>query len=320
MKNHPSLLPVPTQDIADLLRSIEGISPLRFDDEPFLRQSFPKGTVQYAHSFLYLLRASHGDSGTPGYKFVSRDLIAVIGHRHNCIYITLVADRTKGRALQHLCQTISARIEGPIYLKKFAQDISPYMQNISMQPVQEGDLEDDTCSETIVTLPKLFLTPQGEINPAAKRFRKAVKRFEKAGIQFNILDDMTQVPQSAIERFLKKDSEKYANDFPMIAYLYAHGKDTRYKTMVFLHKKTVQGLYIVDTLFPKAVGLYCAITAKDTPGITEWMDWYFFRHMLLEGIQTIYFGGAETAGVDYYIKKLLPDRPPYSVTTVYATT
>ena len=297
-----------------MLEVISGISSLQLTDAALLQKSFARDTIYYSKSFLYILRASHGDNGSLGYKYISHDLVAVLGYRNNIIYLTPIKDETKGERLQQLCQEIVRQIHCRVILKKFSKDTYPLMKNKHTN-ISEYEREDDAYPEKLLRLSSLF-TPQGEINPRAKQFNRKVKRFEKLGITFDIVENITHIPKQQIEQFLKMTPEKFANYLPMITYLYAHGKDSRYKMMVFLHKNIVHGVYISDTLSQKEVGLYCSVGAKNNPGSTEWMDWYFFRNLFFEGIQTIYFGGAETKGVDCYIKKLLPDKPSYFVETV----
>ena len=244
-----------TQDTPQKLLTIKEVSSLQFSDEELFRKSFSKDTKQYAHSFLYLLRAAHGESGTLGFKYVSNSLIAVIGYRRNVIYITPVIDKTAGKELQKLCHEIAGLTGCHIYLKKFSQETYPYMKAIFRKQLLDSELEDDTCPETILKLPKLFITPEGAINPNASRFKKMVKRFEKFEIQIETIDDVTQVPQPKIESFLKMTVEKYANYWPMVTYLYQHGKDARYKTTVFLNKGTIEGLYIAEAFSQKEAGL-----------------------------------------------------------------
>jgi hypothetical protein len=304
-----------TLPIAQRLLTIEGISLLMFEDEEMIKSAFSKNNVHYADSFFYLLRASHGDSGVSGFKYVSSDTIAIIGYRNTGIYITPVADRTEGKELHELCQKIANLTECRIILKKFSQKIYPHLKQIMPYSFHSNEIEDDICPERILTLPKLF-TQQGDITSIASKFRKGIKRFENLGISLDVINDVTQVSQCEIELFLKKDPQKHASYLPIVTYLYTKVPNTRYKSMLFFYKNVIQGLYIADILSQKDIGLYCAVNAKEYGGSTEWMDWYFFRKMFLDGIQTIYFGGAETQGVDNYIKKLLPDKAQYSVTTV----
>src|SRR5579862_3291155 len=100
------------------LATIQGISPLTFEDEHILRASFEKKPLQYAHSFLYLLRASHGMHGSIGYKYITKEVKAIIGYRKNIVYITPIGDKTKGLKLKALCDILVQTTGCRILLKK----------------------------------------------------------------------------------------------------------------------------------------------------------------------------------------------------------
>jgi len=298
------------------LLEIPGITPLSVEDEELLRAAFLKDSIEYVQSFFYLLRASHGKGGSIGYKFITKEVAAIIGYRHNIIYITPIRDTTKGEILQSFCQKISLKTGCRILIKKFSKRKYPKLHYNKTAHLNEIELEDDTCAETVLNLPKLFISPEGSINHKAKRFFRKVKRFKKLDLHFDIIEDLSQIPFEKVLKFFKKDEEKCESFLPIVAYLYSHGQDNRYQITVFLYKGRVQGLYVIEKFSPKEVGLYTAVTAKNQPGITEWMDHYVFQQMFFSGIHKIYFGGAENEGVDYYIKKLLPEKPKYSVKTV----
>ncbi len=298
------------------LLSIDGISRFKFEDDKLLKSLLLKNPVQYARSFLYLLRASHGDRGLLGYKYVNPNLIAIIGYRNNIIYVTVVMDKTQGVVLKQICKEISNRTSCQILLKKFTQEKYPKMNPIQKPKLSENELEDDSYPETMIDLPTLFIKPEAHINPKASRFIKKVKRFEKFNIEIKILEDLSHIALSRIKKYLMTDYDKYINYLPIITYLYHHRKDDLYKIMIFSDNLKIIGLYIAEILSKDELGLYCAVNLKYKPGSTEWMDWYFFKKMFHDGFKKIYFGGAETAGVDYYIKKLLPSNPDYHVETV----
>lgn len=297
------------------LLKIPGLTPISFEDEAVLRNSFPD-SIEYAHSFLYLLRASHGKNGSIGYKFISRNVKAIIGYRNNIIYVTPIYDATQGEEMYALCNEIFQYTGCRILLKKFSKNRYPKFRYNKSTKLTAFELEDDTCPETVLNLPKLFITSEGTVNRKAKRFFRKVKRFKKLNLHFDIIEDLSQIPIMNIMNFLNADIEKCESFLPIVTYLYSHGQDDRYGTTIFLHKGLVQGLYIVEKFSAKEVGLYTAVTARNQPGITEWMDHYIFQEMFFEGIQKVYFGGAENEGIDYYIKKLLPEKPIYFTQTV----
>lgn len=299
-----------------LLLSIVGISQLSYSDEQLIRLSFPKDSLQYARSFLYLLRAAHGEKGTLGYKYTSTSLTAVIGTRNSMIYVTPITDVTFGIELKELCQKIAAKTSCRVMIKKFSSKEYPHMKRIKNIQHNLKILEDEAFPETVLNLSRLFVTPDGKVNPSAAKFNKQIRRFTRLGKQFTIVNEITPSNLVHIKQSLKKDPAKYANYLPMINYLCEHEKDIKYKIILFMHNTTVEGIYIAEIFSLTDSGLYCAVTAKNKPGITEWMDWYFFKNLFLAGIKTVYFGGSETKGVAYYIKKLDPINPPYFVETI----
>lgn len=299
-----------------LLLSIPGVSHLTFADEELIRLSFPKDSVQYARSFLYLLRAAHGDHGTLGFKYISRNLTAVIGCRNNLLYLTPITDVTYGKQLKELCEQISAKTTRRLLIKKYSPDAYPHMKRIKRIQLKEKDLEDDAYSETVLILSRIFVDLKGTVNPSASKFMKQLRRFNRLKLHYTTADEINPGNLYAVKQFLEKDPHKYANYLPLVHYLCKHGKDVKYRVMIFMAKDTVEGLYITEVFSLSEAGLYCAVTAKNKPGITEWMDWYFFHKLHTEGIKTLYFGGSETKGVAYYIKKLNPINPSYFVETI----
>lgn len=295
---------------------IRGVSRLTYKDEQLFRFAFPKDSVQYARSWLYILRASHDDSGQLGYKFVNNDLIAVIGFRKKVIYITPVMDKTHGVMLKILCKNLVEKTGRQILIKKFnAKSLEQFPQNQTKEGLKNL-LEDDFCPETLLQLNKLFISSQGEVNPIAKRFIRKVKKIENSKMYFEIIEDIKLFPQKKTEQFLAKNKEKYVNYLPIINYLYAHKKDSRYKVMLFIRKKQLWGVFIGEIYSLTEMGLYCGVTLKKIPATTEWMDAQFFRKMFYEGIQTVFLGGSERDGIAWYINKLIPYKPSYSVKTI----
>ncbi|MGH7204179.1 MAG: GNAT family N-acetyltransferase [Candidatus Levyibacteriota bacterium] len=297
------------------LLTILGISHLEFEDEQLFRIAFPKDSIQYARSWLYTLRTSHGKDGKRGYKFVTPDIIAIIGYRTNVMYVTPILDKTHGVMLHKLCQAIFETTQCPVLLKKFHQESYEQFHS-QMLPGSRHLLEDDSCPETVIKLNKLFVSPRGEINPLAKKFIKKVKKIEQLEMQFEVIEDITKFSKTKVKKFLAVDKEKYASYLPIIDYLYTHQKDLQYKIMLFIYKKKLHGIFIGEVFSLTELGLYCGVTSKDTPGITEWMDSYYFRKMFFDGIQTVYLGGSEREGIAHYVNKLFPYNPPYFVQTV----
>jgi hypothetical protein len=304
------------QTIEKILIKIPGISPLTFEDEIMLRDVFSKNSVHYSQSFLYLLRASHSENGSLGYKYIDKEIKAIIGYRKTMIYLTPLKDSTQGQKLQQLCEELTQKTGCRILLKKFSQKKYPKLKNIQRADSTNDMLEDDTYPETILNLPKLFITPEGTVNRKAKRFFRKVKRFKKLNMHLDIIDDLSLVPLKNVDTFLKRDEKKYASFHPIITYLYIHGQNNKYQITIFLYKNRVQALYIVEKFSSTQAGLYCGVTAKNKPGITEWMDHFVFQEMFFEGIKTVYLGGSENAGIYYFVNKLLPEKPKYFVQTM----
>ncbi len=304
--------------IDQCILSISQISSLSLNDEKFLKSALFKNQIPYARSFLYVLRASSDQNGNLGYKYVDQNLIAIIGYRHNTIYILPIIDQTQGVMLGKLCKTLIRATGCRVLLKKFSSQVFP---NIALQPSSNTNLsdsqkEDDAYPEKISNLNHLFMPSTNSVNPNAKRFIRKIKRFEKTNIEFSILDDITQIPLKNLEQFFMKNPKMYASYYPMIIYLIKSREDNRYKTSIFLYKNKIHGIYVSEVFSDTDAGLYCALTSRAYQGSTEWMDWYFFRKMRMLGIQTLYLGGAESKGVEYYIKKLLPVNPPINVETI----
>ena len=108
--------------------------------------------------------------------------------------------------------------------------------------------------------------------------------------------------------------DKYTSYAQMIKDVLVNRKTSRiFNFFVYYKEKEIHGIDIVEFLDSNTVGLYCAVTSKAFPGITEWIDYDFFTRVLDLGVKTVYLGGSETQGVYQYIKKLSPSAPPYKM-------
>jgi len=302
---------------ASSLSQISGVTPLTFADEQLFRTAFSKHRLLYGHSWLYMLRAAHIDNGSMGYKYADHELVAAIGYRHDFIYVTPLFDGTGGVRLRQLCRELFKASGKSILIKKFQHQSFEQLSVQSLDASKGLPLEDDTCPETVLHLQKFFVSKDGTVNPIAKKLIRRARAFERLGLEFQIVEDVTKVPLEKIERFLAADPEKHASYLPIVRYLHTQTADRyKYRVMVFLHKGEIRGLYMTEVLSMTELGLYGGITSKDVGGITEWMDIHFFRKAFLEGIQTIHLGGAENEGIAEYISKLLPYRPSYFAQTV----
>jgi L-amino acid N-acyltransferase YncA len=303
------------EQFREAVKAIPHITRLSTKDEPLLRAAMRSASVTYASSWLYILRTAHVGHGEMGYKYVTNDLVAVIGFRHNHLYVTPVYDTTSGIALQHFCERLSDTLPHTILVKKFSDErfgALDYKETPEYVPQ-----EDDSYRETTVHLQKLFNQESGRINPIAHKLHRRSEAFKRHGLAFDVVTDIAEVPLLKLEQFLAKDDEKFANYIQILRYLYLAPHDTyRYRTMVFLHDGDVRGLYMCEVLSLSDLGLYGGVTSKDVGGITEWMDIYFFNEMLDVGVQTVHLGGAENGGIAEYVTKLSPYKPAYSTRTV----
>lgn len=141
--------------------------------------------------------------------------------------------------------------------------------------------------------------------------------FARRGSKVDVVDDITAVSLKKLDQFLAHDKAKHASYISMVRYLKKQkGTPYNYRTLIFLRAGEVCGVYFGERLSLTELGLYCAVTSRDEPGITEWMDVYFFKKMFLQGLRTVYLGGAEKQGINDFVNKLLPQRPAYFVEAV----
>jgi len=298
--------------------SIPDVSPLRFGDEPLFRVAFPKDAVYYSRSWLYVLRAAHMDDGSLGYKYLSSDLVVVIGKRNGYVYVTPILDTTRGIRLRQLCENLIEKTGYQVILKKLLPTILAAESQFDAEVQHPGTaalpLEDDTVAESLLRLDKLFVGASDKLNPVAKRVARKVQAFENRGGHPTIQNDISQVPLEAIEVFLRQWPAKYASYIPMVRYLHGRKDDSHfYRCMIFMEKDEVRGVYLAEKMSLNEIGLYCGVTARNQPGVTEWMDITFFRALLHEGFKEVYLGGSESAGISHFCTKLLPYKPSYTV-------
>lgn len=298
--------------LAQQILSVPGVGRLSYQDEPLFQIAFSNTTPYYAHNWLYVLRASHSDSGELGFKYYSPELVAVIGIRNKYVYITPIADTTSGIKLNQLCSSILQTTGLRVVLKKIPSQILE--TNIAHKVTRGVPLEDDSLPETTLRLDKLFIGEEGTVNPAIKHVMRRAAAFGKKGKSLTAINDIRKVPLEALEHFLRPWPQKYRSYRPMLHYLHSLKEiPSHYYCTVFIEQQKVRGIYIIDRFALTEAGFYCGVTAKDEPGITEWMDVYFFRRLLLQGVTTVYLGGSERLGVAGFIHKLLPQTPPYAV-------
>lgn len=261
-----------------------------------------------------MLRASHLDKGALGYKFFTAEMVAVIGYRNGYVYVTPIFDATRGLKLRQLCDALVEATDCQVVIKKLQDKEMPGVLTHQEGNERDATLEDDYYAETTLQLQKLFISSDGRLNPAAKRFIRKIRTFDPHSGKLEAITDINSVPLTAIETFLARHKDKHASYMPMVRYLRQQKNNKHsYKVVMFVREKEVCALYIAEVLSLTELGLYCGVTSKDEPGITEWMDAYFFRKMFLDGIRTVYLGGSEKEGVAQFIGKLLPSKPSYFV-------
>ena len=251
---------------AGSLAQISGVTPLTFADEQLFRTAFSKHTLLYGHSWLYMLRAAHVDDGDMGYKYADHELVAAIGYRHDFIYVTPLFDATGGVKLRQLCRKLFKASGKSILIKKFQHQSFEQLSVQSLDASKGLPLEDDTCPETILHLQKFFVSAEGEINPIAKKLARRARAFERLGLEFQIVEDITKVPLGKLERFLAIDPEKHASYLPIVRYLHTRTIDRyKYRVMIFMHEGEIRGLYMTKS-FDNELGLYGRLLPEMSAG------------------------------------------------------
>ncbi len=242
-------------------------------------------------------------------------MTATISYRNSHLYI--IRPIGAFNALIDLCTQIYEHFHGSIIFKKVDQML--YNQ-LSVTPLFRIDttgqelFEEETFPEHILKLERLF-SPTPATKPLLHPFLKKVQRFERQAKLWpeRIASWEHLVSNPGFSGLLGQNSAKYQS--------YAHviqeacsGRtgNGRYKTCAYYDERgTLHGLYVSELLAQGIMGLYCAVSDRSAPGVTEWMDYDFFHQLFREEIQTLYLGGSETAGVHAYVQKLLPVHPTY---------
>jgi len=174
-------------------------------------------------------------------------------------------------------------------------------------------LEEETFPEHILELEKLYSPSFGMYNQSIPFIRK-VKRFAKSPMELLALPEVSNIEGNpGFQDLLGQNLDKYKSYLQIIREVSSQRPDNgRYKVCTYYDEyKTIHGLYIAELLEKDSMGLYCAVSSRSFPGITEWMDYDFFKQVFDDGIHYLYLGGSETQGVDAYVKKLLPNVSPY---------
>ncbi|HEY0753397.1 MAG TPA: hypothetical protein VGD98_05495 [Ktedonobacteraceae bacterium] len=296
---------------------IPNFSQLSSADANFFRASFQGEELCYAHSWLYLLRAARNDHGGLGYKFVGNDMVASIGYRDHSFYIVHPAGKRRYDELIDLCMRIYNVYRGPIILKKVDQQLYAQLtekQAFFIDGSGREFFEEEAFPEHILQLERLF-APTAEMKQSLQPFLKKVQRFERQTKLWAVPNVAWKEIESnpGFQAVLGYSSDKYKSYMQILQEASsARGADSRYRFCAYYDERaTIHGLYVSELFQEGIMGLYCAVSARSFPGVTEWMDYDFFQQLFNEGIHTLYLGGSETEGVHGYVQKLLPVVPSY---------
>jgi hypothetical protein len=289
---------------------IEGVSLLMFDDESMLNLAISRTEVRHKTGWLYCLRASRNDTGGLGYKFIQGGTVAIIGIRHKHVYIMLLIDDNNVHAIHNLCRQVHEMTHLPTIVRRAEFTVA---DNIPLRDCKDTGvpLEDDEQPETILDFRKIF-TPDGELIRQAVRWRRKLAAFAPRIHEYSIRTSMRAVTEHQIDAFFSSPLVVYKrSSYEKILQFISKTKNNRYGCVIFMKGDDIRGLYVYELLGLGKAGLYCGLTTRDEPGLTEWMDYYAFRDLYARGIYQLFLGGAEKVGVDKYIDKLLAQKPPY---------
>jgi hypothetical protein len=292
------------------------ISRLSPGDADLFRDAFQREEVCYADSWLYTLRSTRDDLGEPGYKFVGNETLMGIGYRHNTIYLVHPVGVGRFATMLDLCLTMRDRLQSSLILKKIDPALYNYLYATGLFRETGGELallEEEAFPEHILQLEELYTPHTGKYSQSIP-FIKKVRRFEKSAMKLQASPEISGVESNAgFYKLFGPDPDKYRSYRQMIREICAQGScNSRYIAYAYHDEQaTVQGLYIAEHLKDDHMGLYCAVSAKSFPGLTEWMDYNFFQRLFQQGVRFLHLGGSETRGVHDYVQKLLPATPPY---------
>ena len=303
--------------VAQLPALAHGLSRLSHTDADLFRDTFQRESICYANSWLYLLRSTRNDQGDFGYKFVGEGTLAGIGYRHHSVYIVHPIGAGRFQVMLDLCTRIYESLHCPIILKKIDKALYEQLSATQLFQTHADDVtlfEEEAFPEHILQL-ELLSSPMVDRDQRFLSLLKKVRRFEKSmklmPVQDVYWEDLESNP--GFQNLFGPNPDKYNSYKQIIREASSlRASDGKYKVCAYYDEHhTIHGLYVSELLEQGSMGLYCAVSSKSSPGITEWMDYDFFRQLFQEGIHILYLGGSETEGVDAYVKKLLPLAPPY---------
>ncbi|HET8844484.1 MAG TPA: hypothetical protein VFN35_23650, partial [Ktedonobacteraceae bacterium] len=290
-----------------------GVSRMSSADADLFQEIFQREAICYARSWLYLLRATRDDNGGFGYKFVGEGMTAGIGYRHNTFYIVYPIGSRRFQHLMDLCDQIHKNTLRPVVIKKVDPGLYEQLsatRRFSANIDNFTLFEEEAFPEHILQLERLFSPMAGTerlLHPFLKKVRRCeTKLWSVQGISWDELEC-----NPGLQKLFGPDPDKYKSYKQILREATSSRKnDSHYCTCFYYDEKgIIQGLYVSETLEKSSMGLYCAVSSKSSPGITEWMDYDFFHQLFQQGIHTLHLGGSETQGVDSYVKKLLPVAP-----------
>ena len=297
------------------LSRLPNVTPINNGDYSLFQEYFNNENTCHANSWLYMLRATRDDRGNPGYKYFGRGVLIGIGLRNDTIYLTRPMGKKRHDVIVDLCRQLD---HPTIILKRLDSDLYYGLKDTGhFADVRNHNiLEDDAYPETIVEVEKIITSD--EKSGHADKLRKKARGFEQ---HFNKLFVKTEVTEkdlnpllSALLRMADNVPDKYTSYAHMMKDLLQNRKTSKeFNFFVYYMGKEIHGIDIVEFLDPDSVGLYCAVTSKAFPGITEWIDYDFFGRIFSMGVKRVYLGGSETQGVYQYIRKLSPSFPSYKM-------
>lgn len=305
---------------------ISGISQLRLSDEDMVHRYYDTQDTRYCTSWLYILRATRLDLGELGYKVMRGNSMLLMGYRNDVCYIVNPHGPDIVDTLQNVCREIKESIGCSIILRKVDEHLTKQLLEkncfeITNSLTNPDLLEDDAYPEHEIMLADLF-APDLLLHQNARKFARAVSRLDKHLAQKQFIQDSSVVSYNqavqALTDLAGSNSSKFTSYYPMLQAIFANAvPQNRFRLSVYSEGDKVHGIYISSSLEePETVGLYCALSSRSLPGITEWMDADFLRTAFRNGAKKVLLGGSETQGVHNYVQKLLVKHPKYRIQTL----
>ncbi len=299
--------------IAPTLRS--ELTRIDFTDSNHFNSIVCQRPVCYANGWLYHLRSARNNDGSAGFQFLEQDVFATIGFRNeHSICVSPIGER-RFSVIPELCRSIAKDTSLPVILKKVDRELSEYLltQTGFHLHRDKQNLEDENFPEHLLELQTLF-DASGSVNSKAKQLQRRFRRFERNVGQLRHEDNCEYGGglRTALETMLEDFHEKRLAYSQMCEFIESHSAlQGRFQVRAFYcNRNQMQGLYIAEKLSEQTAGLYCAVTSRQYPDATEWMDVNFFHMLWQAGYRRLLLGGSETSGVHHYVKKLLPVELP----------